>query len=79
MTNNVYIFRPEINIKPWEALLTDLMEGNNKKKWVDREPYAYWKGNPEVAETRQDLVKCNVSDTHDWGARIYAQVMFINL
>ncbi|KAJ7974193.1 O-glucosyltransferase rumi-like [Quillaja saponaria] len=63
----------EINIKPWEHLLKDLREGNKKKKWVEREPYAYWKGNPAVAETRQDLLKCNVSDKQDWNARLYAQ------
>ncbi|KAJ7969965.1 O-glucosyltransferase rumi-like [Quillaja saponaria] len=63
----------EINIKPWEHLLKDLKEGNKRKKWLDREPYAYWKGNPTVAETRQDLLKCNVSDKEDWNARLFAQ------
>ncbi|TXG50498.1 hypothetical protein EZV62_023022 [Acer yangbiense] len=65
--------RAEINIKPWEGLLKEIKEGNNKSRWVDREPYAYWKGNPFVAETRQDLLKCNVSDKHDWNARLYVQ------
>ncbi|KAK8537138.1 hypothetical protein V6N13_042085 [Hibiscus sabdariffa] len=64
---------PEIRVKSWVPLLNDLMEGNQRIKWDDREPYAYWKGNPQVAETRQDLLRCNVSDTHDWGARVYAQ------
>ncbi|XP_039046526.1 O-glucosyltransferase rumi homolog isoform X2 [Hibiscus syriacus] len=64
---------PEIRLKSWVPLLNDLMEGNQRVKWEEREPYAYWKGNPEVAETRQDLLKCNVSDTHDWGARVFAQ------
>lgn len=45
---------------------------------MDREPYAYWKGNPAVAETRQELMKCNVSDNQDWNARVYAQVTFLN-
>ncbi|KAF5175252.1 O-glucosyltransferase rumi-like protein [Thalictrum thalictroides] len=63
----------EINIKPWDSLLKELKEGNRKVKWMDREPYAYWKGNPAVAETRQDLLKCNVSEKHDWNARLYAQ------
>ena len=27
-----------------------------------------------AAATRQDLLKCNVSDEHDWNARVYAQV-----
>lgn len=63
----------EINIKPWDSLLKDLKKGNEKIKWKDREPYAFWKGNPTVAATRQDLLKCNVSDTQDWNARLYAQ------
>jgi len=45
---------------------------------MKREPYAYWKGNPSVAETRQDLMKCNVSDKQEWNARLYEQVC-INL
>ncbi|GMH08992.1 hypothetical protein Nepgr_010832 [Nepenthes gracilis] len=64
---------PEINIKPWESLLKELKEGNEKRRWMEREPYAYWKGNPVVAETRMDLLKCNVSDRQDWHARVYAQ------
>lgn len=68
------IARPEINIKPWEALSNDLKEGNRRSKWTEREPLAYWKGNPTVAETRMDLMKCNVSDKQDWHARVYAQV-----
>ncbi|XP_019414153.1 PREDICTED: O-glucosyltransferase rumi homolog isoform X2 [Lupinus angustifolius] len=64
---------PEVNIKPWDILLRELKEGNTRKSWLNREPYGYWKGNPEVAETRQDLMKCNVSDTQEWNARLYAQ------
>ncbi|XP_030532977.1 O-glucosyltransferase rumi homolog [Rhodamnia argentea] len=64
---------PEVNIKPWESLSRDLKEGNKRVKWMDREPHAYWKGNPAVAATRQDLLRCNVSDEQDWNARIFAQ------
>uniref|UniRef100_A0A2N9GTD5 Glycosyl transferase CAP10 domain-containing protein n=3 Tax=Fagus sylvatica TaxID=28930 RepID=A0A2N9GTD5_FAGSY len=63
----------EINIKPWKSLLKDLKEGNKRMRWMDREPYAYWKGNPTVALIRQQLIKCNVSDNQDWNARVYAQ------
>ncbi|KAK7307848.1 hypothetical protein VNO77_41268 [Canavalia gladiata] len=63
----------EINIRPWEHLLKEIEEGNKRIKWNDREPYAYWKGNPFVAETRQDLLKCNVSSTQDWNARLFVQ------
>ncbi|PON51697.1 Lipopolysaccharide-modifying protein [Parasponia andersonii] len=64
---------PEIDIKPWVPLLNDLKEGNTRKKWVDREPYAYWKGNPSVSRNRRDLFKCKTSFFHDWKARLYAQ------
>lgn len=64
-----------MNIKPWESLLKELREGNERIKWINREPYAYWKGNPSVAETRQDLMKCNVSEEQEWDARLYAQVI----
>ena len=70
----VYELRPEINIKSWVPLMKDLKEGNKKTKWEDRQPYAFWKGNPIVAFTRQDLLKCNVSDKQDWNARVYSQV-----
>ncbi|KAL7003378.1 hypothetical protein U1Q18_004534 [Sarracenia purpurea var. burkii] len=63
----------EINIKPWEGLLEELKEGNKRKRWMDREAYAFWKGNPIVAPGRLDLLKCNVSDKQDWGARVYSQ------
>ncbi|KAK4436299.1 hypothetical protein Salat_0793600 [Sesamum alatum] len=64
---------PEINIKPWEALSKDLKAGNKRSRWKEREPHAYWKGNPWVSANRMDLLQCNVSDKLDWGARIYAQ------
>ncbi|PSS33077.1 Protein O-glucosyltransferase [Actinidia chinensis var. chinensis] len=64
---------PEINIKPWEGLLEELKQGNKRKTWMEREAYAYWKGNPRVAATRMNLLKCNISDKHDWGARVFAQ------
>lgn len=69
--------RSEVNIKPWESLLKELREGNQRSTWINREPYAYWKGNPSVAETRQDLMKCNVSEEHEWNARVYAQVVMM--
>ncbi|KAF3448544.1 hypothetical protein FNV43_RR09257 [Rhamnella rubrinervis] len=63
----------EINIKPWDSLLKEIKEGNKRIKWMQREPYAYWKGNPFVAENRKDLLKCNVSDSQDWNARLFIQ------
>jgi len=66
----------ELNIKPWEALQSDIKQENKNVKWMDREPYAHWKGNPEVAQIRKELVECNVSESHDWNARIYGQDWF---
>ncbi|XP_065858239.1 uncharacterized protein [Euphorbia lathyris] len=64
----------EINIKPWDDLLKDIKEGNNITTWIDREPYAYWKGNPFVGvDTRHQLLACNVSDKQDWNARLFIQ------
>lgn len=63
----------EINIKPWNTILKDFEVGNKRIKWMDREPYAYWKGNPFVDDNRLDLLKCNVSDQHDWNARLFVQ------
>ncbi|XP_010273071.1 PREDICTED: O-glucosyltransferase rumi-like [Nelumbo nucifera] len=64
---------PEINIKPWVPLLKDLKQGNQRIKWVQRQRYAYWKGNPYVSPGRQDLLKCNHNKHQDWNARFYVQ------
>ncbi|XP_010533679.1 PREDICTED: O-glucosyltransferase rumi homolog isoform X2 [Tarenaya hassleriana] len=64
----------EINIRPWEMVLREMEEGKKKKKWGEREPYAYWKGNPFVSSpTRQDLLTCNLTLLHDWNARLFIQ------
>ncbi|KAI3729102.1 hypothetical protein L6452_17751 [Arctium lappa] len=69
---------PEINLRPWGSLLKDLEEGNRRTRWIDREPYAYWKGNPIVAETRMDLLKCNVFEKEDWNARVFVQFIEVD-
>ncbi|KOM57309.1 hypothetical protein LR48_Vigan11g034200 [Vigna angularis] len=61
---------PEINIGPWERTLHNILEGNKKTKWIDRVPYAFWKGNPAVANIRRELMKCNPTKQQDWNARI---------
>ncbi|KAJ8749042.1 hypothetical protein K2173_013486 [Erythroxylum novogranatense] len=63
----------ETNVKPWTTMLDLISEGNIRTKWQDRSPYAYWKGNPGVGFYRSDLMTCNVSDIHDWNARLYVQ------
>ncbi|GLT84584.1 hypothetical protein SLE2022_028050 [Rubroshorea leprosula] len=61
----------EVNIRPWTNMLKDIKEGNKRIKWKDRAPYAYWKGNPDIAGTRGDLMKCKPSKQNDWNARLY--------
>ncbi|KZV46930.1 O-glucosyltransferase rumi [Dorcoceras hygrometricum] len=63
---------PEINIKPWETLSKDIADGNKRRSWMEKEPYAYWKGNPTVNPRRKDLLRCNVSPGQEWNARVYA-------
>ncbi|XVF33359.1 hypothetical protein REPUB_Repub17cG0161700 [Reevesia pubescens] len=63
----------EIDIMPWEEKLKAIKKGNERIKWEDRVPYAYWKGNPFVAEDRKDLLNCNLSDEYDWNVRLYSQ------
>ncbi|KAH1199728.1 hypothetical protein GmHk_18G053016 [Glycine max] len=65
------LLRAELAIKPWEALLQNIDEGNKKIKWKDRLPYAFWKGNTWVSHKRNDLTKCNASDQHDSYAQIH--------
>ncbi|KAL6499289.1 hypothetical protein OROHE_025952 [Orobanche hederae] len=64
----------ETNIKPWRSVLKDIKEGNERTKWEDRVPYAYWKGNPHVSPWRADLMKCNVTAQSDWNTRLYVQI-----
>ncbi|KAH6756434.1 O-glucosyltransferase rumi-like protein [Perilla frutescens var. hirtella] len=64
---------PEINIRPWRSMLKKIKEGNEKTKWEERVPYAYWKGNPHVSPWRGDLMQCNLTHQNDWNVRLYAQ------
>lgn len=61
----------EVNIKPWERMLEELKQGD--KRWMDKEAHAHWKGTP-LSRNRRDLLKCNISDEEDWGARLYTLV-----
>ncbi|XP_039043719.1 O-glucosyltransferase rumi homolog isoform X2 [Hibiscus syriacus] len=53
----------ETNIRPWGNLLEEIKKGNQRTKWEDRVPYAYWK----------DLMKCNVTDKNNWNTLLYVQ------
>ncbi|OMO78737.1 Lipopolysaccharide-modifying protein [Corchorus capsularis] len=63
----------EVNIMPWENMLSAIKKGRQRTKWEDRVPYAYWRGNPHVYEERVELMKCNLSNKHDWNVRVYRQ------
>ncbi|KAL4323500.1 hypothetical protein GQ457_11G001270 [Hibiscus cannabinus] len=63
----------ETNIRPWGNLLEEIKKGNQRTKWKERVPYAYWRGNPSVAPTRKDLMKCNVTDKNNWNTLLYVQ------
>ncbi|KAH6817890.1 downstream target of AGL15 2 [Perilla frutescens var. frutescens] len=63
----------ETHIKPWRSELKEIKEGNKKIKWEEREPYAYWKGNPNVCPWRADLMSCNATPQTDWNTRLYVQ------
>ncbi|XP_038906932.1 O-glucosyltransferase rumi-like isoform X2 [Benincasa hispida] len=67
----------EINIKPWRMVLEDIKEGNKRTKWKDRVPFAYWKGNPYVDPSRKDLLKCNLTQQHNWDTLLYVQAQAI--
>ncbi|RWW50613.1 hypothetical protein BHE74_00043120 [Ensete ventricosum] len=67
------LVRPETNIKPWVPLMKEMKAANEEVKWIDREPFAFWKGNPTMGNNRQELLKCNVTNERDWNARIYTQ------
>ncbi|KAM3698716.1 hypothetical protein ACJW31_06G208200 [Castanea mollissima] len=64
---------PEVDIKPWRTTLESLKEGNKRIEWKDRKPYAFWKGNPYMSRTRMELMKCRISDKHDWNVHLYIQ------
>ncbi|KAL8144421.1 hypothetical protein V2J09_017453 [Rumex salicifolius] len=63
---------PETNVGPWDDEFKDIKKGSQSKKWIMRQPFAYWKGNPYVASPmRMELLKCN--DTKQWRAQIFNQ------
>ncbi|CAO2835098.1 unnamed protein product [Amaranthus hypochondriacus] len=61
---------PEINIKGWEELKKDLEEGNKRIPWMERLPFAFWKGNAFMGD-RIKLIECNSTD--QWNAHIATQ------
>ncbi|RLN29730.1 hypothetical protein C2845_PM05G21680 [Panicum miliaceum] len=59
----------DMNIRPWAPFLEEVEREIRRVPWLDREPYAFWKGNPDVGGLRSDLMRCNASDNGtDWNA-----------
>ncbi|KAK6920152.1 Glycosyl transferase CAP10 domain [Dillenia turbinata] len=63
----------ETNIKPWRDVISDIKEGNQKIKWNDRVPFAYWRGNPHVSPVRADLMRCNITEKQNYSTLLYVQ------
>ncbi|KAG2628459.1 hypothetical protein PVAP13_3KG390400 [Panicum virgatum] len=64
-----------VNIRPWAPFLEEVARETQRTPWLDREPYAFWKGNANVCGLRRDLMRCNKgSDSgRDWNARVFNQ------
>ncbi|KAL2898734.1 O-glucosyltransferase rumi-like protein [Bienertia sinuspersici] len=59
-------------VGPWDTEFRDIKRGSRLRSWPKKWPYAYWKGNPDVASTlRSELLQCN--DTKQWRAQILRQ------
>ncbi|XP_040381245.1 uncharacterized protein LOC102699415 isoform X2 [Oryza brachyantha] len=69
---------PEVNIGAWPGMLEAVRRENERVRWPEREPFAFWKGNPGVARIRGELMKCNPSNGKDWNARLFTQVQDIH-
>ncbi|XBI38912.1 hypothetical protein VPH35_123807 [Triticum aestivum] len=57
------------------ALTEDFVRENGRLSWPDREPYAFWKGNPDVSPVRRDLFRCNNDSAagKEWNVRAFKQ------
>uniref|UniRef100_A0ACD5WWR0 Uncharacterized protein n=1 Tax=Avena sativa TaxID=4498 RepID=A0ACD5WWR0_AVESA len=64
---------PEINVRPWAPLMKDFVRENERLRWADREPYAFWKGNTVKLPVREDLYRCNNDSAagKEWNARLF--------
>ncbi|CAN6172566.1 unnamed protein product [Urochloa humidicola] len=65
---------PEVGIRPWERMLEEVKVENERVRWPERQPYAFWKGAPSRYRIRHELMKCNASDNgQEWNARLFSQ------
>ena len=68
---------PEVGIRPWTQMLEEVARENERVRWPERQPYAFWKGNPEGYRIRHELLRCNASNGQEWNARLFSQVLHI--
>ncbi|XP_059067815.1 uncharacterized protein LOC131042854 [Cryptomeria japonica] len=61
----------EVRSSPWDILIREIRNGSEEMKWVNRNPIAYWKGNPTVARIRMELLKC--SKIPNWNGQLIVQ------
>ncbi|TVU35884.1 hypothetical protein EJB05_17791, partial [Eragrostis curvula] len=66
---------PEMNIRPWPQMLEEVTRENERVRWLERQPYAYWKGKPNIYRIRHQLLRCNISNGHEWNAHLFSQVL----
>ncbi|PAN25758.1 hypothetical protein PAHAL_4G323500 [Panicum hallii] len=64
---------PEVGIRPWTQMLEEVRQESERVRWPERQPYAFWKGNPEGYRIRHELLSCNPSNGQEWNARIFTQ------
>jgi len=68
---------PEVGIRPWTQMLEEVAQENERVRWPERQPYAYWKGAPSRYRIRHELMRCNASNGQEWNARLFSQVLHI--
>ena len=66
---------PEVGIRPWTQMLEEVARENERVRWPERQPYAYWKGAPSRYRIRHELMRCNASNGQEWNARLFSQVL----
>ncbi|KAG2604272.1 hypothetical protein PVAP13_4NG044100 [Panicum virgatum] len=64
---------PEVGIRPWTQMLEEVARENERVRWPERQPYAYWKGAPSRYRIRHELMRCNASNGQEWNARLFSQ------
>jgi len=65
---------PEVGIRPWTQMLEEVARENERVRWPERQPYAFWKGAPARFRIRHELMRCNASNGQEWNAAFSARI-----